>query len=341
MNTKSLLTFLILFSFIVSCNSDYKFKLIGPKKIKVSETLNLELKEANDFPIDSVQFSLNGIKIPGSANTISLDISEKRLGKQLLSAQVFFGGQTKKINQEIYFLAAQSPTIHKFEIVNTYPHDAKAFTQGLFFKDGYLYESTGQYGLSSVRKVELETGEVLQKVSIDEKYFGEGMTYWNNKLYVLTWRAEKGLIFDFETFDLEGSFPYGQSKQGWGLTNNETELIKSDGTERIYFLDPENQKEKHFIEAYTDSRKAERLNELEFINGEIFANIWNQNTIIIIDPDNGAITGMIDLQSLKKQIKSNGDADQVLNGIAYDSATNRLFVTGKNWDKLFEIRLLD
>jgi glutamine cyclotransferase len=341
MKTKSLLTFLILFSFLVSCNSDYKFKLLGPKKIKVSETLKLELKEVNDFPIDSVQFSLNGIQIPGSGNNTSLDISKYRLGKQLLSAQVFFGGQTKKLNQEIYFLAPQSPKIHKFEIVNTYPHDAKAFTQGLFFKDGYLYESTGQYGLSSVRKVELETGKVLQKVSIDEKYFGEGMTYWDNKLYVLTWRAEKGLIFDFETFDLEGSFPYGQSKQGWGLTNNETELIKSDGTERIYFLDPKNQQEKYFIEAYTDSRKAERLNELEFINGEIFANIWNKNTIIIIDPDNGAITGMIDLGSLQKKIKSNGDADQVLNGIAYDSDTNHLFVTGKNWDKLFEIRILD
>ncbi len=341
MNTKSLLTFSILFSFIFSCNSDYKFKLVSPKKIKVSETLNLELKEVNDFPIDSVHFSLNGIKIPSSKNSASLDISKKRLGKQLLSAQVFYGGQTKKLNQEIYFLAANSPKIYKFEIVNTYPHDEKAFTQGLFFKDGYLYESTGQYGLSSVRKVALETGEVLQKVSIDEKYFGEGMTYWDDKLYVLTWRAEKGLIFDFKTFDLEGSFAYGQSKQGWGLTNNETELIKSDGTERIYFLDPNNQQEKYFIEAYTDSRKAERLNELEFINGTIFANIWSQNTIIMIDPANGAITGMIDLQSLKKKIKSNGDADQVLNGIAYDSVNNRLFVTGKNWDKLFEIRLID
>ncbi len=341
MNSKPFLTFLILFSFMVSCKSDYKFKLIGPKKIQVSDTLNLELKEANDFPIDSVQFTLNGIKLPSSGNSISLDISEKRLGKQLLSAQVFFNAQTKKINQEIYFLAAQSPTIRKFELVNTYPHDPKAFTQGLFFKDGYLYESTGQYGLSSIRKVEIETGEILQKVSIDEKYFGEGMTYWDNKLYVLTWRAEKGLIFDFETFDLEGSFTYGESKQGWGLTNSKTEFIKSDGTERIYFLDPKNQQEKYFIEAYTDSRKAERLNELEFINGEIFANIWNENTIIVINPANGAITGVIDLQSLKKKIKSNGDADQVLNGIAYDPNTNRLFVTGKNWDKLFEIRILD
>ena len=138
----------------------------------------------------------------------------------------------------------------------------------------------------------------------------------------------------------KGEFPYGQSKEGWGLTHSEKELIKSDGTENIYFLDPENQKEKRKIQAYTNSRKVEKLNELELVEGVIYANIWQQNSILMIDPNNGAILGVADLSGLKKQIKNNGDIDQVLNGIAYDAVNKRLFVTGKNWDKLFEIKLI-
>ena len=331
---------LILILGLNACQSDYKFTLNSPKKIQINQELSIELKEKNDLPFDSVRFYIDGKELEGSSSKLSMDISKETLGKHLLSAVVSYDGIEKKINQEIYFLNDFSPKAYDFEIINTYSHDPKAFTQGLEFYNGYLYETTGQYGESSLRKVEIESGKVLQKQNLSDAFFGEGMTIYDQNIYVLTWRAKKGLIFDLNSLEPKGEFPYGQSKEGWGLTHSEKELIKSDGTENIYFLDPENQKEKRKIQAYTHSRKVEKLNELELVEGVIYANIWQQNGILMIDPNNGAILGVADLSGLKKQIKNNGDIDQVLNGIAYDAVNKRLFVTGKNWNKLFEIKLI-
>ncbi|MGB2127842.1 MAG: glutaminyl-peptide cyclotransferase [Flavicella sp.] len=325
---------------LVSCNKDIEFKLNSPKKINIDQPLTFSVSEKNDFPIDSVYFFLDGKKI-STQNKNTIDIKNMVLGKHTLSSLIFSQGNSKKINNSIYFLADRKPQIYTYEIVNTFPHDSNAFTQGLEYKDGFLYESTGQNGTSSIRKTELATGKVLQINNLDKKYFGEGMTIFNDKVYQLTWQAGIGFVYDLKSFQQEKSFKYGQSKEGWGLSHNNIELIKSDGTERLWFLDPETLQEKRFIEAYTNKRKAERLNEIEYINGKIYANIWQKNTLVIIDATNGTIDGVVNLNSLKSKIDlSNTNEDHVLNGIAYDAVNDRLFVTGKNWNKTFEIKLL-
>jgi len=329
--------FILFLSFITlySCNDKYRFKFNSPKKIAVNQLLNLSVVEKNAKPIDSVQYFLDGIKIK---NEKELNIEAERLGKHAVKAIVYYQGESKQLNNTIYFLASKQPVIYTYKIVNEYPHDPKAFTQGLEFYEGFIYESTGQHGKSGLRKVVLKTGKVIKKKALEKQYFGEGMTIFNEEIYMLTWQKKMGFIFNLDDFSFVKNFPYAQSKEGWGLTHNDTALIKSDGTERIWFLDPKTLKETHFIEAYTNTRKAEELNELEYIKGKIYANVWQKNTILIINPVNGTIEGIIDLNGLEKKITKGGE-DAVLNGIAYYAKTDRLFVTGKNWDKLFEIKI--
>lgn len=325
----------ILFLF-VSCGSNYKLELVSPKTIQVNEKLQISVNEKNGNPIDSVAYYLNGKVL---ANNVPIDISDYKLGKQAVKATVFYDGKQKELNNTIYFLADSPPTVYTYTIVNEFPHDKTAFTQGFEYHDGYFYESTGNYGRSSLRKVEVETGKVLQKIDLDKKYFAEGMTILNNKIYQLTWQENTGFVYDLETFKLDRTFEYGQSKQGWGLAHNSEKLVKTDGTERMWFLNPETLKEETFIETYTNKRKAEKLNELEFIKGKIYANIWQQNSILIVNPVNGAIEGIVNLNGLQEMADQKGD-DNVLNGIAYDSEGDRLYVTGKKWSKVFEIKLV-
>ena len=251
----------------------------------------------------------------------------------------FFEDKTKKLTNTVYFLADAPPAIYDYKIINTYPHDKNAYTQGLEIHNGFLYESTGQYGKSSLRKVELKTGKVLQKIDLDKQYFGEGITKFGDNIIMLTWRKGIGFIYDFNTFEQKGTFKYTKSLEGWGLTHNGEKLIKTDGTERIWFLNPETQKEESYIEAYTDKRKVQNLNELEYIDGEIYANVYQQNSILIVDAKTGKINGVANLNGLRDKVEQHPKLD-VLNGIAYDKATKKLYVTGKNWSKLFEIELV-
>jgi len=294
------------------------------------------VEEKDDNPIDSIQYFLNGQRVSISNG---LDISSYKLGKQAISATVYYQGKRKILNNTIYFLAAKSPVIYTYKILNEYPHEPKAYTQGFEYFNGYLYESTGERGNSSLRKVELETGKVLQKIDLDKEYFAEGMTILNGKIYQLTWQKKIGFVYDLENFKLEKTFDYEQSKEGWGLTNDGNKLIKTDGTERMWFLNAETLEELSFIETYTNKRKAEKLNELEYVNGKIYANIWQQNSILIVNPKNGAIEGIANLKGLQEKAGKKGD-DNVLNGIAYDKENDRLFVTGKRWPKVFEIELI-
>jgi len=234
-------------------------------------------------------------------------------------------------------------TSYDFKILNTYPHDGNAFTQGLEYYNRFLYETTGQNGKSSLRKVELKTGKVVQKINLDKRYFGEGMTIVDGKIFFLTWKANKGFVYNLETFELESEFPYNKSKQGWGLTHSNTELIKSDGTSKIWFLDSSTQQEKRYIEAYTNKQSIPKLNELEFVDGKIYANYWQKPLIAIINPKNGIVEGIVNLTDLVKEMEKTQKLvkdNDVLNGIAFDKERNRLFVTGKNWKKLFEIELI-
>jgi len=224
-----------------------------------------------------------------------------------------------------------------YQIIHVYPHDPKAFTQGLIYIDGHLYESTGLYGKSSLRMVDLNTGRVLQKYDLPAQYFGEGLTDWGSTLIQLTWRSHKGFVYDRFSFALLRTFDY--EGEGWGLTHDDKQLIMSDGTSYLRFLDPKSFRELRRIRVTDESgHEVEKLNELEYIHGEIYANIWQSSTIVRISPHSGKVLGQIDLSGIiDKRELANSDA--VLNGIAYDPAGNRLFVTGKLWPKLFEIRV--
>jgi len=221
--------------------------------------------------------------------------------------------------------------------VRAYPHDPRAFTQGLLFHDGVLYEGTGQWGESSIRKVNLETGEVLQKREIPEAYFGEGIAIAGNRLIELTWRNQKGFVYDLATFEPRGEFTY--PGEGWGLTSDGKRLIMSDGTAQLRFLDPATLQETGRITVTAGGQPVNQLNELEWVNGEVWANIWKEDRIARIDPATGKVTGWIDMRGLLSPAER-PDPDDVLNGIAYDAKSGRIFVTGKRWPKLFEIQVV-
>jgi glutamine cyclotransferase len=227
-------------------------------------------------------------------------------------------------------------TTYTYEIVNTYPHDPGAFTQGLVFHQGLLYESTGLNGSSSLRRVELETGRVLRKVDVPPAFFAEGLALLNGRLYQLTWQNQQGFVYDLDSFNLVGGFRY--TGEGWGLTHNGRSLIMSDGTSQIRFLNPDTFEAQRVINVQDNGREIAQLNELEYVKGEIYANIWQTDRVARIDPNSGRVTAWINLSGLLSPEDRARGVD-VLNGIAYDEASDRLFVTGKFWPKLFEIRL--
>jgi glutamine cyclotransferase len=232
--------------------------------------------------------------------------------------------------------SAQS-RFYGYKIINTYPHDPCAFTQGLVYEDGYLYEGTGMEGASSIRKVELETGDILQIYHLPDQYFGEGITIFGNKIIQLTYQNHTGFVYDKKTFKLLRNFSY--KTEGWGLTHDGKHLIMSDGTPVLSFLDPNSFELVSRVLVYNKGSLLPNINELEYINGKIFANIWQTDDIAIIDPKSGVVTNIIDLEGILKAQDIHGEID-VLNGIAYDAKKKRLFVTGKFWPKLFEIKLV-
>lgn len=227
--------------------------------------------------------------------------------------------------------------IYSYIVVRTYPHDTQAFTQGLIFEQGHVYEGTGLLGRSSLRRVDLQTGRIEQRIDNGKNIFGEGITIFQGRIYQLTWNNKIVFIYDQENFSLIETIPY--SRQGWGITNDQESLIASDGSATLYFLDPKTLAERRQITVHSGQQKIELLNELEYINGKIYANIWESNRIAVISPNDGKVEGWIDLFGLYARLSFNKDID-VLNGIMFDQEKDRLFVTGKFWPSIFEIRLV-
>lgn len=232
--------------------------------------------------------------------------------------------------------AAERAPVEAARVIATHPHDAGAFTQGLFFSDGRLFESTGQHGESRLREVDLKTGRVKRQVALPSRYFGEGGTAWGRTIVSLTWQHGVAFRWDRDRFRQLGQFRY--SGEGWGLTQDGESLILSDGTPELRFLDPVTFAERRRLAVTWQGRPVRDLNELEYVRGEILANIWHTDLIARIDPASGAITGFMDLSAVTASLNL-ADAEAVLNGIAYDAGTNKLYVTGKDWPKLFEIAL--
>ncbi|PNQ72653.1 glutamine cyclotransferase [Hanstruepera neustonica] len=343
MTSYKYLTIIFLGLIVISCGSnvDVLKKDISivtnsaNNAIEIGNKLELTLKNPKNHEIKGLTFTLDGNPVSSSSN-----LTDLHLGTHDVIANFKLEGEDVSISESITVLNNQSPTIYTFNIINEYPHDMNSYTQGLEFYKGELYEGTGQYRASKLRKVDYKTGEVLKNIDLANEYFGEGITILNDKIYQLTWKKGTGFVYDVNTFEKTGSFRYGNSLEGWGICNDGTKLYKSDGTEKIWTLNPETLVEEGFIQAYHNKGKVVELNELEWINGKIYANRWNKNGVAIINPNNGAVEGVIDFTPLKDQVTQHPRLD-VLNGLAYNPETKTLFVTGKYWDKLFEVEIVE
>ena len=302
--------------------------------ISNTDTLKLSLSNPSNKKIDSVNYVMNNSPI---ADIFSLQNSS--LGEKMIKAEVFYDGKKEVALQKVIVVNGSTPKLYNYELLNTYPHDITSYTQGLEFYKGVLYESTGQYGESKLRALDYKNDAILNNVNLSRSYFGEGLTVLNDKIYQLTWKEGRGLIYDVNTFETLGSFNYGQSKEGWGLCNDGRQLYKTDGSENIWILNAETLEEERFVQAYTNKGRLTNLNELEWVEGKIYANRYQKNGVAIINPINGAIEAVLDFKDLKNKVTNHPGLD-VLNGMAYNPDTKTLFVTGKRWDKLFEVRII-
>jgi glutamine cyclotransferase len=306
---------------------------------KATDKVDLSLINGKNKTIDSVVYFANDTKLASvrGNNNYAFDLNGKKLGYQNLKALVYFEGDTVSIKSRVEVAAAIAPKLFKYTVVNTYDHDVDAFTEGFEFFRDTLMESTGQNGKSYFAKIDYKTGKAYKKVSIDQQYFGEGITVINNKIYQLTWQNGEGFIYDANTLKKLKTFPFDKKVEGWGMTNDGKNIYHSDGTEKIWTMNPETQKLTDFINVYTNDSKIKSINELEWINGKIYGNIWQKDAIAVINPQTGAVEAVLDLSALRAKV-TNKEAE-VLNGIAFNKKTNTLFVTGKNWNKTFEIKV--
>lgn len=340
-NILGLFSLLVLFG--VSCKTQKgKFEFINPndgKKVTKGESLDIQLRFP-DKSIDSVIYSIDGIVIERRNDTSAfvLNTEDIAYGSRSLSARMY-DDKGEKIAYSNITIVPPAPVQYGYELINVYPHDTLAFTQGLEYNGGYLYESTGVRGESTLRKVELETGKVVKKIDLDASYFGEGLTIQGNKIVQLTWMANTGLVYDKDSFKLEKTFSYQDSKEGWGICFDGQRLIKSDGSDRLYFLDPNTYKEISYVHVFDENGSVDNINELEYIDGKVWANIYTKDIIVIINPETGVVEGKINFIGLYSENRK--PYDNEMNGIAYDSSTQRIFLTGKRWSKLFEVKLTD
>jgi glutaminyl-peptide cyclotransferase len=304
-------------------------------------TISLK-KLSNEAAFDSFRVFAAGQRL-FSKNNLDLNLpwNTKGLapGNKTISLEVFEKGnlvQNKTIS--VFLLSDIKPIQYTYRIIKTYPHDKQAYTQGLIYENGLLYESTGEYGQSSMRKVKLATGEVLSNVTVANVYFAEGLALFNNKFYQLTWREHTGFIYDKNTLRLldKFSFPYSE---GWGLTFDGKHFIMSNGSSTFYFINPADFSEAGCIEIVSNKKPYTYVNEMEYINGQVYANIYQTNEIIIFDPLTGKVLGEIDFSGLLKEEDKQPNLD-VLNGIAFNPENKHLYITGKNWPKLFEVELV-
>ena len=325
---------------ILNCSSNAEPKieiLTGVKGNKGSfeKVLNLVVKTSlEDF---DTSYYLNNKQIEKTHKFLETD----PLGEYNIRVELKKGDKIFKKNIIYTLLSHKSPKLYKYEIVNIYPHDIEAYTQGLEFDGDDLYESTGLNGKSTLRKVSYKTGEIIEIKKLDDAFFGEGITLINNKIIQLTWKSLKGFIYNKTNLEMIKSFPYFDSKEGWGLCNDGNKLYKSDGSENIWILNPNDFKEESRIQVVTNKSALRKINELEWVSGKIYANTYQfqKDVVVIINPITGSVDGVIDFSGLKEKVKQHTKLN-VLNGIAYHKKRKTFFVTGKNWNKMFEIKIL-
>ena len=333
---KHSIVFLVLL-LVFNCNSDksggFKIQInSSSSSIYIGDDISLNITSSNNKLIDSINYFLNNNKI---SNQIRLN--NNKVGENFAKADIYSNGKKISLNKKFDIYSNIKPELMTYDIVNEFSHDQNAYTQGLEIYENFLFESTGLNGKSSLRKINLNTGEIINMINLEYEYFGEGLTVLNDKIYQLTWKNKIGFIYDLELNNI-GTFNYVNSKEGWGLCNDGNYIYKSDGTSKIWRLDPNTLEEIDFIDVMTDKSRIKNINELEYIDGKIYANTYQQNrdVVIVINPSNGVVENVIDFSGLREKVLQTPDLD-VMNGIAYNKG--KLFVTGKNWDKVFEVKV--
>jgi len=343
----NLLSAIILTTLAISCNDNKEedaalFGFNGSvlkEQYTASDAIAMEITNLENKVIDSIVYYVND-KNAGSTKSsgkISYNLSGQKLGYQNLKALVFFEGKNVEVVDRVELVSGFEPKLLTYKVVNVFPHDMSAFTEGLEFYNDTLMESTGKEGTSYIRKLDYKTGKVYKQVDLESRYFGEGMTILKDKIYQLTWQNKTGFIYDAKTMKLEKTFTFSKDIEGWGMTNDGEFIYHSDGTEKIWKMDPTTQQMLGNINVYAASNKIKSINELEMVGDKIYGNVWMKDLIAVINPTTGAVEQVLDLSDLKKQL-TNTQAD-VLNGIAYNPKTKTFFVTGKYWDKMFEIKI--
>ena len=333
----------IIFSLsLISCGT----KIKKPYSIKIEKSsdflkngdrIDLSINNPQNNLLENIVFKINDSLI-NSNYTLN-----NKLGKNEIEVSFNVDQKLFKLSTEIIIFSSIKPKLYSFKIINEFFHDITSYTQGLEFDNDFnLYESTGKYGYSSLRKIDFKTGKVLKKIFLDKSFFGEGLTIIGDTLFQLTWKKKIGFIYNKNTFNLIKSFDYDNSIEGWGLCNDDKYIYKSDGTSKIWTLDSKTLEEISFVEVVTNNKLIKKINELEWYNEKIYANTYqfNKEVGLIIDPNTGAVEGVIDFSGLKNKVKQHSNLD-VLNGIAYHWGRNTFFVTGKNWNKLFEIEIFE
>ena len=331
----SIVFFVLLLVF--NCNSDksggFKIQInSSSSSIYIGDDISLNITSSNNKVIDSINYFLNNNKI---SNQIRLN--NNKVGENFAKADIYSNGKKISLNKKFDIYSNIKPELMTYEIIDEFSHDQKAYTQGLEIYENFLFESTGLNGKSSLRKINFNTWEIIKMINLEYEYFGEGLTVLNDKIYQLTWKNKIGFIYDLELNNI-GTFNYENSKEGWGLCNDGNYIYKSDGTSKIWRLDPNTLEEVDFIDVMTDKSRIKNINELEYIDGKIYANTYQQNrdVVIVINPSNGIVENVIDFSGLRDKVLQTPDLD-VMNGIAYNNG--KLFVTGKNWDKVFEVKV--
>ena len=313
------------------------FILLTNKKVFTpGEILRISVKKNNKLEYDSVVYYKNNKKID------SIHEIGRKLGDKKITVRLYKKNNYKEKSLNIRVLSSLAPKLLTYKIVNEYPHDINSYTQGLEFYDNRLFESTGLRGKSALKEIDYKSGKVIRNLPIDDAYFAEGITLLDKKIYQLTWQSKIGFIYDLESFKLIDSFKYKKSIEGWGLCNDGKSIYKSDGSSKIWKINPNTLEEIDFIQVTTNKSIITKINEMEWINGRIYANTYqfNKDVIIIINPETGKVEGVVDFNGLKEKVKNHPKID-VLNGIAYNKNLKTIFMTGKNWNKLFELQIIE
>ena len=325
--------------------TDYTISPEAGTTFKAGNVIKIKVGLPADLKPDSIVYLMeaNRLRVATDTPAISIKTDTVPLGIRVITAKVYKNGKSQDINTNILLLAAKPPEMYTYKVEKTYPHDTSSYTEGLQYADGIFYESTGDYRHSTIRKVDPATGKAIMATKLDKKYFGEGLSVIGDKVIQLTWREKVGFVYDKNTLKLLNTFIYNTGVEGWGMCFDGNKLYTDDSTNRIWFLNKNTYQQTGYIDVCDDKGQIDSLNELEFINGKLYANVYQTDNILVINPETGAVEQKIDMKNLYPESERPTDRDwgnNVLNGIAYDAQTKRIFVTGKKWPKMYQVKFI-